>query len=583
MSTIFANLTSEVGRVITGLRYIKSFRLSSIRKVFSLMGAKEKIAFLILFAIASTTGLLSLNVAYVGITNPAPADGGTYTEGMLGQPRFINPLFGTSTTDQSLVRLVFSGLYSYSEEGNLIPDLAENLPQVSDDQKQYTVKLRSNAIWHNGKKITADDIIFTIATIQDPIIRSPLRDAWLGTDVQKIDDQTVTFITNDISGPFIHNLTLPLIPRSVWNGITGSDFALSEGMLKAIGSGPYAIKEIKKQSNGKILNILMEAFDDYYTGRAHINTLNILFYDSPEDVVNALHSKEVSGIGFIPSENTVHIDENRSNFKTTVVPLAQYQAVFFNMKNKILSDVYVRAALDLASDKQKIIEDILNNRAYKITGPFIANQIGNQTEGGASHSDLEAARKTLETGGWKISTKTGLRVKNNQTLEFTLATNDNYSNSKTAEILINDWQQLNIKVNLVTLPTNELTTNLIRPRAFDALLFSQKLGADPDPFVFWHSSQIKDPGLNITGFGSGQSDKLITEARSTTKPETRTAKYQALQALIEQQRPAIFLNQSGYVYIVDSKVKGQSLPALYDPSWRFAQIAKWFIQEKRVW
>ena len=158
--------------------------------------------------------------------------------------------------------------------------------------------------------------------------------------------------------------------------------------------------------------------------------------------------------------------------------------------------------------------------------------------------DTEKAKALLENAGWKIDPQTGNRVKKNVTLEFTIATNDSLVNSKAAELLANQWRSLNIKVNLTVLPSKQLSDTLIKPRTFDVLLFPQKFGADPDPFLFWHSSQAKDPGFNLTGFQDAAADKLITEARTTTDRKTREEKYQHFNDIIVARIPVIFWDQT---------------------------------------
>jgi ABC-type transport system substrate-binding protein len=101
---------------------------------------------------------------YYTYTKPVPSFGGNYTEGVVGQPRFINPIYGeTNDVDRSLIDLVFSGLMTYDKDGNIVKDLAKDV-QVSDDGKNYTFTLRDNVLWHDGYKLSADDIVFTVKT-----------------------------------------------------------------------------------------------------------------------------------------------------------------------------------------------------------------------------------------------------------------------------------------------------------------------------------------------------------------------------------------------------------------------------------
>ncbi len=575
------NLISYTKAAALGVKELKHISLSRLRKVFSLMDKNEKIALSVLFLAALLSLAWSGRNFYLSHTTPAPAIGGSYTEGLLGQPTYINPLLSRQEPDVSLTKLIFSGLYKYDSGGQLTADLADGLPIISADQKQYTINLRRDVRWHNDKIFNADDVIFTIGMLKDPAYKSPLRPLWQATTVEKISDYSVKFTTKDISGPFLDNLTLPIMPKAVWSKVETQNFLLSKFNLEAIGSGPYAIKEIKKLPSGKIEEILLQANQNYFLGRPKIDQVGIKFYDAEQDILNAFHSREINGFGFIPLGSSLYLDKDRSETQVMNIPLPQYQVVFFNLTNKILAEQPVRQALALATDKKQIIEQVFKNNALIPSSPLLLTAAAETKY--PETLDTEKAKALLENAGWKIDPQTGNRVKKNVTLEFTIATNDSLVNSKAAELLANQWRSLNIKVNLTVLPSKQLSDTLIKPRTFDVLLFPQKFGADPDPFLFWHSSQAKDPGFNLTGFQDAAADKLITEARTTTDRKTREEKYQQFNDIIVARIPVIFLDQTMFVYALDKKIKNVGYEKLYDPSMRFYDITNWYISENRVW
>jgi peptide/nickel transport system substrate-binding protein len=546
------------------------------------MGRQEKILLVILVGIAAASFSVILNRWYINHTKAVAAAGGDYSEGIIGQPRLVNPLLATTDTDTALIRLIFSGLYKYDASGELIPDLAESMPELSADQKTYTVHLRHNVKWQNDNDFDADDVVFTVKTLQDPAYNSPFRSEWLNTTVEEVDDYTVKFQVKDISGPFVSNLTLPIINRSIWSKVDADDFILSQNNLEAVGTGPYFIKEIKKLPQGKVQSIKLEAFSNHYQGRPHLDSVHFVFYDNYEDILHALHGRQIDGFGFLPFDKNLFLDKDNKSLHIAQLPLPQYQAVFFNLSNKIFADKAVRQAFSVATDKQQVIDQIFSGNGRLLAGPVLPEQVSNLPTA-INNFDVAAATKALDAAGWKIDPNTNLRTKNNTPLEFTLATNDFALNAQTAELLAQQWRALNAKVNLNILPTKELTENILRPRKFDALLYAQKLGADPDPFVFWHSSQSKNPGLNLPGFNNPAADKLISEARTTTKKEVRDEKYRQLQRLIADEAPAIFLNQSVYIYALDQSIKGLHLQNLFDESYRFYDLTNWYLDEQRVW
>lgn len=544
------------------------------------MGKTEKRTFAALCLIAIVSFFFSSTNIMNAFTKSVPANTGTYREGVLGQPRFINPIYATSDTDKSLVDLVYAGLYRFDELGQVVPDLAESFPEVSTDQKTYTVKLKA-AQWHNGLPVTANDVVFTIQTLQNAQFNSPKRTEWLSTEVQATDEKTVVFKLKDVSGPFLNNLTLPIISSVIWSKISPNDFVLSQGNIEAIGNGPYRIKEVKKLAQGTVQSITLEAFENFPGGRSHLDVVRINFYDNNEALLKALHGNQIDGIGFNNFDERISIKQSLKDLNIYQIPLPQYQAVFMNTSNKILGDVRIRQALNMAVNKPQVLESVYDNQGSIIDSPILAQQVNNLPTAENSFN-LEQAKATLEQAGWMMNNETKIRRKGASELKFNLATNDTNINLKTAQILIEHWQQIGVQVTLNSLPTRELNENVIKSRNYDLLLFAQKLGSDPDPFVFWHSSQTKHPGLNLSNYNNQTIDKLISEARSSTDKPTRDQKYLELHNLMKQDLPAIFLVQAVYTYAINKDIQGVNIKTMPDETSRFYNLRNWYTDTHRV-
>ncbi len=544
------------------------------------MDKTEKRAFAILCGVALISFFFSSSSVLNTFTNSVPADTGSYREGVLGQPRFINPIYATTDTDRSLVNLIYTGLYRFDENGQVVPDLAQAFPQVSEDQKTYTITLK-DAKWHNGLPVTANDVVFTIQTLQNSQFNSPKRAEWLSTSVEATNEKTVVFRLKDVSGPFINNLTLPIISSVIWSKISPSDFVLSQGNIEAIGNGPYRIKEVKKLAQGTIQSITLEAFESFPTPRSHLEEVRINFYDNNESLLKALHGNQIDGVGFNNFDERISIKQSLKNVNVYQVPLPQYEAVFINTSNKILGDVRIRQALNMAVDKSSILSSVYDNQGSIIDSPILAQQVNNLPAVENSFN-VEQAKNALDQAGWALNTETNTRRKGNAELKFTLATNDTNINLKTAQMLIDQWKQIGVIVSLNSLSTRELNESVIKSRNYDMLLFAQKLGSDPDPFVFWHSSQTKHPGLNLSNYNNQAIDTLISEARSSTDKTTRDQKYLELHTVIKQDLPAIFLVQAVYTYAINKDIKGVDIRTMPDETARFYDLRNWYTDTKRV-
>jgi len=167
-------------------------------------------------------------------------------------------------------------------------------------------------------------------------------------------------------------------------------------------------------------------------------------------------------------------------------------------------------------------------------------------------------------------------------LRFSLVTVDQEELIKTAQILKEQWQKIGIEAQIQSYPLFELEQDYIKPRAYDALLFGEVLGATPDPFPFWHSSQAADPGLNLSLYQNKNADALLEENRKSSQEQEKRQKLQEFQNIIAQDIPAIFLYSPDYYFYTSPNVKGVTSKKLVDPSKRFIDIEEWYIKTKRV-
>lgn len=583
LSKKIQNLTLELKKIGRGIKKLRFFKFTDLRRIFRVFSFREKVVVGLLFALLLSDLVFLGTNFYIGKTKVVPAYGGTYSEGELGQPRYINPLLAQSQSDKDLSKLVYAGLYKYDPNGNFVPDLAESDLKISTDQKQYTVKLKSGLKWQDGKPINADDVVFTIQLLQNPDYKSPLRKLWQNIQTKKIDDLTITFTNPDISAPFLTNLTLGILPAHIWSGIAANNFYFAKENLEPVGSGAYFIKEISKSVSGDIRTITLNSWSNYYSGRPYIDVVVLKFYTDYESMLSGFHTKEVDAIGFIPFDKKIFVDMNRSNIQVSKIPVYQYQALFFNLSksSKVLGDLTVRSALAQSIDRNAFIQDVYSGLALPAETPILPGQLGYTST--TISFNPNAAETALDKAGWVKNAQTGMRAKGNVALKFTITTNDFVLNVKSAENLQQQWKKIGADITVTVVPTSELENNYLRNRNFESLLFAESTGYDPDPFVFWHSSQSANPGFNIAQYKNTTIDKLITQARSTFDKTQRSSDYNQFQNIFIQDLPAIILDQSVFVYETRPNVQGLSLKYLANPEDRFYDISHWYVSTKRSW
>jgi len=558
-----------------------------------------------IFLASLTVGIfavLSMPVAsYYHFTRPIPAQGGTYTEGMIGTPQYLNPLLlQDSDVDRDVSRLLFDGLMKQTASGTLDFALAKNYT-VSDDGLEYRFQLRDNLHWHDGAPITADDVVFTIQAAQNPDYLSAQQIVWRGVEVSKIDDTTVSFRLKNRYAQFLNNATIGILPKHVWQSVKPSNFRLSTLNVQPIGSGPYRFKSLQR-TEGAISSLTLSAFRDYYFGRPFIDEMNFQFFQttdyskSQEKAISALNGGDIDAINYVPTQL---LSELREGGITQVnLKLPRYYAVFFNQsKSAALSDKNVRQALNFATDREIFISKILSGRGEVVTSPLLPGIINVKQPTKVYSYDVDAAGRLLDQAGWRQG-EDGLRYKESpakklsdkdtsdasqaQILSIELTTRDTPELLAAANLLKDQWRKVGVEVLVTALPASEISQNTIKNRDYQALLYGEVLALNPDPFSFWHSSQKREPGLNLSLYDSPDADKLLEDSRQNMDFGQRLQNYGRLQDIILADAPAVLLYSPDYVFVHSGRLKGVDLSVVGVPADRYNSVGTWYVQTKRV-
>ncbi len=540
-------------------------------------------------------GLLVVSVVgLVYILNAAllvrvPAHGGSLAEGIVGAPRFINPVLAVSDADRDLSSLVYSGLLRATPDGDYTDDLAASY-DISPDGRTYTFHLRPDATFHNGTHVTADDVVFTIQKTQDPQLKSPVRANWDGVVVTEVDPETVQFTLKAPYAPFIANLTLGIIPKSLWQNISDDEFPFSDLNTSPVGSGPFKIASISRTSSGIPSSYELDGFSKYTLGAPYLEHVTLRFYQNEDDLVTALKGGSIESASSISPAALSTLN----GFRVEQAPLNRVFGVFFNQNQSVvLRDGAVRQALNDSLDRQALVAQVLGGYGTALSGPVPPSIISGTTIGAATSSQDQAiakAQNELTRAGWKMGpdgfmqkvSGSGKSAKTT-TLEFSLATGNVPELRAAAEYVKTTWAKVGIKVDIQIYDQGDLSQNVIRPRKYDALLFGEVVGRELDLFAFWDSSQRNDPGLNIAMYANATADKTLEALRQTSDEQKRLSLYQQFAGELSKDNPAVFLYAPDFVYIVPNDLAGVDLGFIETPSDRFLSIRGWHKETDQVW
>ncbi|MDQ5957776.1 MAG: peptide/nickel transport system substrate-binding protein [Patescibacteria group bacterium] len=561
-----------------------STELSSVARSLPL---SKKIIILVLLIIGGATIISSLwklnNTVLVGV----PENGGVLREGVIGAPRFINPLLAISDTDRDLSAVIYSGLMRKGTDGQFIPDLAERF-DISNDGKTYTFYLRKNLTWHDGKPITANDVVFTINKAVDPAVKSPKAINWEGVGVTAQSDRVIIFNLPQPYSAFIGETTIGILPSHIWGQIASETLAFSELNAQPIGSGPYMIKSVKYSSDGLPIYYNLSAFKDFALGKAHIEEITFYFYPNEEELIDAAQKNIIDNLGGITPLSAQKLQRFGAKVKQT--PLPRVFGIFWNQNEaKIFTQSEVRKALEQSLDRKYIVENILENFATPIDGPLPPSSIGYEKKIGLSEPiglRIQKAKNLLTSAGWEKGSDGILQKtvgKETLRLEFTITTADTTELKAIARLAENTWEKMGAKVTIKVQDLSDLQQTSIRPRKYDALLFGMSTGADSDLYSFWHSSERSDPGLNVAMYANPSADKLLEKIKTEQNRNLLAGDIKKLNTIIRNDHPAVFIYSPDFIYVISEDIREMDLPYINIPADRFAHIYDWYLATDKVW
>ncbi len=510
-----------------------------------------------------------------------PAVGGDYTEGVIGSPQFINPLYAVSSdVDSDFTALVFSGLMRFDTAQGLGADLASSYT-VSEDGKVYDFTLRDDAYFHDGKPVTAADVLFTFNAIQNPDYNSPLSKIFNDVTIEQTGDITIRFTLDEPFAPFLSYLTVGILPSHIWSGIAPVSALTTALNQKPIGSGPFVFEKLRKDTNGKVHSYEFKRHNRYHLGTVYIEHLEFKFYASQLEATEALRNGNVQGLAYLPALDAPGFQKN--NAITIATPsIPQYTALFFNQKkNSMLADKTIRTALANATNKDAIISTALNGYAKPANSFILENMIGYTPDLVTPTYNLETASALFAEKGWTLTDGNPYRVKGTDTLKFVITTVNVPELTSVAEEIKKQWALAGVEVVVNPVSSLDLQTSILKERNYEILLSGELYGFDADPYAFWHSSQTTHPNLNLAQFANREADTSIEKGRTATSTEARAEAYKKLQEIVANEVPAVFLYQPFYTYPHSSKITTPNLEHIGSPSNRFGNIFEWYMKTKR--
>jgi peptide/nickel transport system substrate-binding protein len=511
-----------------------------------------------------------------------PVVGGKYTEALVGSLGRLNPVLDYyNSVDYEVDRLLYSSLVRYDPRGLPHGDLAETWG-ISQDGKVYNFSLRADAVWHDGQPVVSDDIVFTVDLLRQDGLPIPddLRDFWKQIDVEALDEKTIQFRLPEPFSPFLDYLTFGILPKHLLVDLSPEAMIDAPFNLNPVGSGQYRIESLDVQ-DGQIKGIVLDAFNRYYGSKPFIEKIVFRYFPDEDTALAALEQGDVMGISQITAAVLPQaLQETRLQIFTARLP--RFSLIYLNLDDPQLpffQDSAVRKALLLGVNRRWIVDRVLGGQAIIANGPIFPDSWAYY--GGIEQVpyDPDAAVAMLKEAGYTVPAAGGnVRAKDGVAISFELAYPEGQPYEEIAARVQQDWRKLGIEVKLQAVPYDELLTDYLEPRTYQAVLTEINLSrsADPDPYPFWHQSQITS-GQNYSGWDDRQVSEYLEQARVQEDFGERAKRYRNFQVRFSTEMPALPLYYPVYSYGVDEAVHGVSVGPLYDPADRFTNIAAWYL------
>jgi peptide/nickel transport system substrate-binding protein len=524
--------------------------------------------------------LLSFQVQTASLcTTRVPAAGGTFAEGIVGAPQFINPILSDPfPVDQELVNLIFDGLTSYDDNGRLIPNLAENWT-VSEDGLTVLFRLRQDIFWHDGEQFTADDVVFTYRLLQDDAFPGPqaLKTLWQSVTVNKLDTFSIEIILPELYVAILDTTTRGILPAHLLDGVSAVSLPAAPFNRTPIGTGPFMVEPGQNWERDHRLRLLPNPF--YWRQGTQLAALEFRFYPSEAAMTDAFAAGNIQAINHV-SQNMLPQIAAQPNVRLFTTAEPRYTTILFNLTDSgapALQEAAVRRALAFALDRDKLVDDVLNGQGLPQEGPYLTSSwVFNPSLLTAHTYQPISATNTLDEIGWTLVDGGNGRQRDGEPLSIKLLTLDSNERKELADLIAAQWRDVGIIVEIQVETSTQAFSEALAAREYDAALVEISASGDPDLYDFWSQEAIVR-GQNYSGWNNRRASEALENGRKIWSEEERRPYYNTFLRQYNNDLPAITLFQNVHTYALSKSVNEAEIGAFTSPRQRYQTFNDWFL------
>ena len=515
-----------------------------------------------------------------GSTQPR-ADASVYREGIVGSVQRLNPLLAhLNPPDRDISSLIFEGLFAFNDYGEVVPDLAADLV-VSNDGLEYVVRLRDDVLWQDGVPFTADDVVYTASLMSDSHYAeiSPMGGFWQTVETQKLSQNLVRFRLAQPYSSFLNLLTIGILPEHALRGTVIDQLAQHPFNLSPIGTGAYQLARLRTTVSQGITEVGLVLSPTYRERREAqdgylLRGLTFHLYTDPTAALNAYAALEVDALFDIAPPKVLNQLPQAESFRQLESTLG---ILIFNWSDTPFEERRVRQALALSIDVPHLVETHFGANATYADSPYISGSSVYQPHSFWTTYDLEQAETLLSSSDAAVVESGDAEADEDDSApdqaQFrTLIIEDIDDMRSLADDIASQWQSLGLEFIVEPLDAARMRNRLETGR-FDAAIVTQRIGADPDLFRFWHPAQSS--GTNYGAAAHNEIAEILETARSEIYAVRRAQLFQQFQDVFAEQAIAIPIYYPVDTFVVRDTIEGIRLGYLTSPADRFRGIQDW--------
>ncbi len=454
-------------------------------------------------------------------------------------PSRINPILATDSASAEIANYIFNGLVKYDKDAKeIVGDLA--LKYYFEDNVTLIFELRDDVLWQDGEKFSAQDVIFTYELINSDQVVSPYTSAFRMVEkLEAINEHKLKVTYKEPYFKAVETWMSGILPYHLLKD--EKNIMSSKFNTNPVGTGPYRLSKLEFSKN-----IELEAYDEYFEGRAKIDKISLHVIADANTRFLMLKSNKID-IGSLSAMQYERQIQKDFTDKFNIIEQAAhtYDYLGFNLRLKKFQDKRVRKALSLAIDRQELVDILFLGHAKKCRGPFLPGSLSYDERVKIPTRDIKRAKALLNEAGYSSENP----------LHFEIATsNGSPLRANAAEIIQKQLSEVGVDVTLRIMEWQAFLNMVVFPRKFETVLLGWSLSLSPDPYLLWHSDNDKAGGFNFVGYKNTQVDEYIEKMQITIKRDELATIQKKIFKEIVQDDPYLFLYVPNSIEVVDKSI-----------------------------